>query len=369
MVPFFDYPSLYKRFEADFNRIFTDVCGRGAFILQKELALFENNLAEYLAIEHCIGVADGTNALVLGLMAHDIGAGDEVIISSHTYIATAAAIKMCGATPVFADIDQDFLLCASSAEKHITRKTKAIMPTQLNGMCCNMKQINEVASKHNLFVFEDSAQGLGARFEGKCAGTFGEFGTLSFYPAKVLGCFGDGGAVLTKSDVIARRIQLLRDHGRNDDGIVEDWGTNCRLDNLQAAFLDFRLKTYHEDVSRRRAIAARYVDGLKDLGDCLTLPRFNTDGTFFDVYQNFEFAAEDRSALRDYLKKRGIQTVIQWGGTPVHHFEKLGFGKGKFDLPNTDRFFDRCLMVPIHMALSDDKIDYVIDGIRSFYKA
>ena len=370
MIPFFNYPAIYKRFESDYDRIFKDVCSRGAFILQKDLADFEENLARYLDVHTALGVADGTNAMIIGLKACGIGAGDEVIIASHTYIATAAAIKLVGAEPVFADIGDDYMMSAQSAESRVTARTKAIMPTQLNGRCCNMDEIFALASKHGLMVLEDSAQGLGARFKGKAAGTFGRFGTLSFYPAKLMGCFGDGGAVMTNEPEIARQLSLLRDHGRDGDGLVVDWGTNSRLDNLQAAFLDFRLTTYQEDIDRRREIAGKYDEAFSKMPDLLHPPQGPSDGDHFDVYQNYELAAENRDELRAWLEDRGIRTIIQWAGSPVHHFKELGFGKEKFDnLEMTDWFFDRCLMLPMHMALSDEDVDTIIDAIQQFYRS
>lgn len=366
-IAFFDYPQIYKRFEEQFDAIFKDVCSRGAFILQNDLIDFENNLAAFLNIGNAYGVADGTNAMILGLQACGIGPGDEVLISSHTYIATAAAIKAVGAEPVFVDIGDDFMFCADDAANKITASTKAVMPTQLNGRCCNMDEVLELSSKYNLSVFEDSAQGLGARFKGKAAGTFGKFGTISFYPAKLMGCFGDGGAVLTDDPEIAEKLFLLRDHGRNSAGEVVDWGTNSRLDNLQAAFLNFRLSHYDEDIQRRRQIARMYDDGFAKCKQ-IYCPPGPSDGEHFDVYQNYELAAEYRDQLRDWLSERGVKTIIQWAGKPVHHFEKLGYGKSKFaTLSKTDWFFERCLMLPMHMGLSDEDVDYIVEQTCAFY--
>ena len=174
-VQFFDYPSIYLRFKEEFDNIFEEVCSRGAFILQKDLEEFERNLEDYLNVNHVFGVADGTNALILGLLSLGVGQGDEVIISSHTYVATANSIKMVGAEPIFADIDEDNLLSASSAEKKITSKTKVIMPTQLNGRCADMDGFRSLVKKYDLHLAEDSAQGLGASYKGQSAGSFGSF--------------------------------------------------------------------------------------------------------------------------------------------------------------------------------------------------
>ena len=367
-IPFFDYSAMYSRFQDDLDRIFRDVCSRGAFILQDDLTNFERNLASFLSVKTVLGVADGTNAIQIGLRACGIGPGDEVVIASHTYVATAAAIKLVGAEPVFSDIGDDFLMSADSVKTVITSKTKAVMPTQLNGRCCNMDDLSAITKQHGLKLFEDSAQGLGARYKGKCAGTFGDFGTLSFYPAKLLGCFGDGGAVITDDPDLAKRMFLYRDHGRDEKGVVVDWGTNSRLDNLQAAILDFKLTKFDQDMLRRREIATMYDDAFSN-HKMLTTPQGPSDGDHYDVYQNYELAAENRDELQKHLAEKGIKTIAQWGGTPVHHFEKLGYGKEKFaHLKKTDWFFERCLMLPIHMSLSNENVSYIADQVHAFYR-
>jgi len=367
-VPFFDYPGIYNRFKGEFDQIFQDVCSRGAFILQKDLEEFETELAMFLNVKHVLGVADGTNAIYLGLKALGIGVGDEVITSPHTYVATANAIQMVGASTIFADIDQDYLLCPKAAASKITKQTKAIMPTQLNGRCADMPGLRALADDNKLFLTEDSAQGLGARYGNEFAGTFGSFGTLSFYPAKLIGCFGDGGAIMTNDDELAEKMKAMRDHGRDAAGKVTMWGTNSRLDNLQAAFLRLRLKHFDEDMARRREIAGRYQNGLGDLNEMGLPPAPCDNSERFDVYQNYECTADRRDQLRLFLQDKGIGTLIQWGGVPVHHFDSLGYGQDKFtDLSNTDQFFERCLMLPMNMSLTDDDVDYVIDSITSFY--
>lgn len=368
-IPFFNYPAIYNRFKAEFDAIFKDVCSRGAFILQRDLQEFEKALADFLGVKHVFGVADGTNAIILGLKAHGVGPGDEIIMASHTYIATAASVQLEGATPVFADIGEDYMLSAASVAEKITPKTKAIMPTQLNGRCCNMDELKALADKHNILILEDGAQGLGAAFKGRKSGTFGGFGTLSFYPAKLMGCFGDGGAVMTNDDGIAEKLALLRDHGRNEEGKVVAWGTNSRLDNLQAAFLKFRLSNYHEDMERRREIAGMYEAAFRGHDKIHPPMGPSADGDYYDVYQNYEMAAEDRDALRTHLSDAGIRTMVQWGGTPVHWLTSLGYGRGTHDLPKTDWFFDRCVMLPMHMALTDADVKAVIDTTLSFYDA
>ena len=229
-----------------------------------------------------------------------------------------------------------------------------------------MAALGAIADRHGLMIVEDAAQGLGSRFRGRMAGTFGRFGTLSFYPAKLLGCFGDGGAVMTNDDEVAGRLALLRDHGRNAQGKVVAWGFNSRLDNLQAAILDFRLGTFGQDIDRRRAIAARYQDRLGDLVELVLPPPPVSDGDHFDVYQNFEIEAEHRDALKEYLSARGVGTLVQWGGAAVHQFRELGFDQ---TLPATERMMQRALMLPMNLSVSDADVDYICSCIRDFYRS
>lgn len=364
VIPFFPYADLFKRDEAALSEVMLDVCRRGAYILQKECREFDSNLAKFMGVKHAFGVANGTDAIIIGLKAVGIGPGDEVILPSHTYIATAASVHLVGATPVLAECGPDHMLDAADVEKRITPRTKAIMPVQINGRTCDMDALQAVADKHGLMIVEDAAQGLGSKFKGRCAGTFGKFGTISFYPAKLLGCFGDGGAIVTNDDEVAAQIALLKDHGRNEEGRVVAWGYNSRLDNMQAAVLDYKLKFFDKDIARRRAVAARYQAGLGDLVELTLPPAPGADDRHFDVYQNYELEADRRDELRVYLDSRGIKTIIQWAGTPVHQFKELGF---TVELPKTDKFFTRFVMLPMNVVITDEEIDYIVSTIRGFY--
>jgi len=238
------------------------------------------------------------------------------------------------------------------------------MPTQLNGRTCDMDTLQAIADKHDLLIIEDAAQALGSRFKGKQAGTFGTAGAISFYPAKTLGCLGDGGAVLTNDDEVQRKMFLLRDHGRDENGEVVMWGLNTRLDNLQAAILDYKLARYDQEIARRRKIAALYQRLLGDVGELVLPPAPDSEPEHYDIFQNYEIEAERRDDLKAYLKEHGVGTLIQWGGKAVHQFEKLGL---KVSLPFTERMFTRCLMLPMNRALSDDDVEYVSQTIRQFY--
>jgi len=360
-IPFFNYPALFKEQEKEIMVTLHDVMSRGAYILQRDLEEFEENIKELIRVKHVLGVADGTNALILALRAADIALGDEVIMSSHTYIATAASVHFVGATPVLVECGADHMINPESVKRAITDNTRVIMPTQLNGRTCNMEALQAIADEYGLIIIEDAAQALFSKFNGKCAGTFGLAGTFSFYPAKVLGCFGDGGAVVTNDDRIAERVALLRDHGRNKQGEVVMWGTNSRLDNIQAAILNMKLKTFKKDIARRREIASMYDQALRDINDLTLPPAPDVDNKHYDVYQNYEIEAEKRDELRSFLEECGVGTIIQWGGKAVHQFKGLGFDNVR--LPVVEKMTSRFLMLPMHTALNDEDVKYVCDCI------
>lgn len=363
-IPFFNYPSLFRDEESELAPLVMDVLRRGAYIMQRDLEEFEQALADYLGVKHAIGVADGTLALKFGLHAIGIGPGDEVIVPTHTFIASAAAIHWTGATPVLCDIGRDHLIDAESARNKITSRTRAIMPVQLNGRTANMDPIMALAAQHGLEIVEDSCQALGSKFKGQPAGTFGAAGAFSFYPSKTLGAFGDAGAVVTNSDEVAAQIRLFRDHGRGADGIVRSWGLNGRLDNLQAAVLHQRLKRYDSMVARRREIAARYEAQLNHLETLLLPPAPNADPDHFDIYQNYEIEADRRDELRAHLTERGVGTIVQWGGHVIHQFKDLGFTE---TLPRAEAMTGRFMMLPMNLSVSDNDVDYICDAICAFY--
>ena len=365
-IPFFNYPALFKSQEKELTEAVLEVLGRGAYILQRDLEEFEENIKALIGVKHVLGVADGTNALILALRAAVIGAGDEVIMSSHTYIATAASVHFVGATPVLVECGGDHMIDPESVAAAVTTNTRVIMPTQLNGRTCNMDALQSIADDHNLIIIEDAAQALSSKYKGKCAGTFGLAGTFSFYPAKVLGCFGDGGAVVTNDDQMAEQLRLLRDHGRNQDGEVVAWGTNSRLDNMQAAILNTKLKTFKKDMERRREIAAMYQQALQDIDDLTLPPPPNADPDYYDIYQNYELESGRRDDLKAYLAENGVGTIIQWGGKAVHQLSGIGFEN--VSLPVVEKMTSRFLMLPMHTALSNSDVDYICETINQFYQ-
>lgn len=364
-IPFFNYPALFARDEQELLAVIHDVLRRGAYIMQKDLLQFEANLARFLGVKHVVGVADGTVALMMGLRAAGIEPGDEVIVPSHTFVASAAAIHHVGAIPVLADCGADHLIDGADVARRITAKTRAIMPVQLNGRTAHMDSIVELARKHGLKIVEDSAQALGSKYKGRFAGTFGVAGTCSFYPSKTLGCFGDGGAVFTNDDAAAEMLRLMRDHGRGSTGEVVAWGYNSRLDNLQAAVLDYKLARYDGEIERRRQLASIYQVRLGGLEQMLLPPAPDSDPDHFDIYQNYEVEADKRDALRQYLDGRGVKTIIQWGGMTIHQFRKLGLNS---DVPRTEAMTARFMLLPMNTSLSDDDVHYVCDVVTSFYR-
>lgn len=364
-VPFFDYPRAYLDDRDDLLKIIDDVGHRGAFILQKDLREFEVKLADYASTNYSVGVANATDGLELSLMALGLKPGDEVICCSHTMLATASSIITAGGTPVPVESGEDNLISPQAIEDAITSRTVGIMPTQLNGRICDMDPIMAIAKKYGLFIVEDAAQALGAKYKGKHSGSFGEAAAISFFPAKVLGCLGDGGAVLTNSSEMFEKVYQLHDHGRDTNGDLKCWGRNSRLDNLQAAILSHRLEHYNDIINRRREVASLYQERLGYLEELILPPAPNADPERFDIYQNYELEALKRNELKEFLASREIGTLIQWGGKAVHQWEGLGFTQ---KLPKVEKFFEHCIMLPMNTFISDDDVHYVCDQVIEFYR-
>lgn len=367
-VPFFDFKAVYGEDPMGFTEVFQSTLGSGGIILQGAVDEFEQRLSRYVGCGFSVGLSDCTNAMQLGVRALDIGAGDEVIISSHTFIATAQAIHFAGATPVPVEMQGDRMIDPESIAAAVTSRTRAIMVTQLNGRVCDMDRVEEIAQNHGLLVLEDSAQALGASFRGKRGGAFGAFGAFSFYPSKLLGGFGDGGALTTSDDSLADRVSRMRNHGANrakqlgDGGTV--WSTNCRLDNLHAAFLNFKFADFPRTLARRRQIARTYHAAFEALPDFGRPPGPDEAGPHFDVYQNYEIDVGNREAFRSHLQANGVGTILQWGGVAVHQMSGLGFTQR---LPFTEHFFTRCVLLPMNQYMSDADVLHVCSTVRSFF--
>lgn len=369
-VPFFDWAGYYRERSGEFAAIMDETASRGGFILQRDVEEFEQSLAQFVGVKHAIGLSDGTNAILLGLRASALPAGGEVIIPSHSFIAAAQSIHHAGLVNVPVELDEhDWLVDPPAIERAITPKTVAIMPVHVNGRACQMPAILDMAERHGLKVFEDSAQAAGAKVGGKPAGGIGQWGTYSFYPSKTLGCFGDAGALVTNDDEIAEKVRKMRNHGANRDKVInlsiDIWGTNCRLDNIQAAILNYKLTYYPQAIARRREIASQYHEAFSGIPALRLPPPPVDDGTYFDIYQNYELCTERRDALRKHLAENGVGTIVQWGGFGIHQLHGLGFSG---DLPRTDRFFRESLLLPMNHILTDDQVGRVIELVRAFFE-
>ncbi|MDY6850573.1 MAG: DegT/DnrJ/EryC1/StrS family aminotransferase [Thermodesulfobacteriota bacterium] len=364
-VPYINYPLQYKKLRTSILETIDEVLTKGDVMLRGQLRDFEAGLAAFVGTKYAVGTSNCTDAMHMTLRAAGVGPGDEVITVSHTFVATAAAIHHAGAEPVLVDIGPDHNMDPEAAEAAVTPRTKAIMPVHLNGRLCDMDRVTEIAQKHSLLVIEDTAQALGGSFKGIKGGNWGLGGCFSFYPAKLLGTYGDGGALVTNDEELAQKVMRLRDHGRLPNGDVEGWSFNCRLDNLHAAILDLKLKDVPSWIERRREIAGLYHARLSGLDQILLPPPPATDDLYFDVYQNYEIEAEDLKGLRAHLHDKGIETMVPWGGKGVHQFPALGLTH--FSLPETERVFSRALMLPLHCELTDGQVEYTAESVRDFY--
>lgn len=365
-VKYFDYPEQFKAKEKEYLNIIRDTLRKGSYILGEELEKFETRLADYVGCKYAIAVGNCTDGLFLCLYALGIGKGDEVVTVSHTFVATVEVIVALGAKPVFADIADDHNMDVDTVSGLVNKRTKAIIPAQLNGrICSRMDELTALASHNNVYLIEDAAQALGAEYKGKKAGSFGLAGCFSFYPAKLLGAFGDAGAIVTDSLELAEKLRKMRNHGRSANGEVELWGLNSRMDSLQAAILDYKMNFLTSWIERRREIAGIYHAGLSGIEQLKLPPSPDEDDDHFDVYQNYEIEAENRDELREYCAKCGIETAIPWGGKGVHQFKRLGFDN--ISLPRTEAFFTKALMLPIYPELTNEQIKYVVEKIKDFY--
>lgn len=365
VVPFFNYPEIYRQHREEYVEVLDDVLSRGAYIMQKDLSEFEDNLQNYLGVKHAIGTADGTMALLMSLLALDIKPGDEVIVPTHTFVASASAIHHSGGIPVIVDCGSDHLVTAEAIEGAVTKKTKAIMPVQLNGRVADMDSIMEIAETNNLLVVEDACQALGAKYKNKFAGTFGVAGAFSFYPSKTLGAFGDAGAVVTNDDVLAEKIRLLRDHGRSESAVVT-WGFNARMDNIHAAILNKKFVRYSKEITKRRELALLYDRELRNMPQMKLPPPPLDDDDHFDIFQNYEVEAESRDELMVFLKARGVHTIKQWGGSLLHQFDKLN-DKIVKEIDYAENMVRNYLLLPMNTSLSTSDVRHVCNMIHAFY--
>ena len=364
MIYFSSPKDQYLSHKKDINEAIAKVLDSGWYILGNEVKCFEREFAAYIGVSHAFGVGSGTEALHIALKACNIGPGDEVITVSHTAVATVSAITLCGASPVFVDIEPDyFAMDTEKLEALISPRTKAVIPVHIYGQPANMAKVISVAQKHNIFVIEDCAQAHGAEYKNRKAGSFGDISCYSFYPTKNLGAVGDGGAVLTNNEELATRVKLLREYGWAERYISYIDGWNSRLDEIQAAILRIKLNFLDDDNGKRRKIAGIYA-GLQSCTN-ITLPEVRPDANH--VYHLYVIKLQERDKLLNYLKDHGIGTLIHYP-VPVHlQRAYLMKFRGSDNLPVTERTAKEILSLPIYPELEDEQVEKVVEVIKQYY--
>ena len=360
-IPLLDLVAQYETIKAEIDEAIQRVLDSGQFILGEDVSQFEDEMAAYLGVNHAIGVASGTDALILALRALDIGEGDEVILPASTFFATASTVMLVGAKPVLVDINpRTYCLNVDQFRAAVTEKTKAVIPVHLYGHPAEMDQINQIAADNDLYVIEDNAQGIGAKYKGKKTGSLGDVACLSFFPSKNLGAYGDAGMVVTDSDVIANQVRQLRVHGWKVKYFPEILGYNSRLDTLQAAILRVKLHYLDQWNQRRRAIAALYDQAL-DKVDWIQAPFIAEDVE--PVYHLYIIQTERRDQLKDRLDESGIATGIYYP-QPLHltnPCRELGYKEG--DFPLSENASLKTLAIPIYPELKVEDLDRIIQTI------
>jgi dTDP-4-amino-4,6-dideoxygalactose transaminase len=366
-VPFLDLRSQYATIRGEIIEAVTNVLEDQHFILGPQVKAFEDEVGALTGCRYSIGCASGTDALILALLALEVGRGDEVVTTPFTFIASAASIARVGAKPVFVDIDpQTFNIDVTALEKAITARTKAIMPVHLFGLASEMNRIQDVAAAHRIPVVEDAAQAIGARYEGRAVGSLGLLGCFSFFPSKNLGGAGDGGLVTTNDERLADKLRVLRVHGARQKYEYEVLGMNSRLDALQAAILRVKLRYLDKWAVARRNNAARYRDLFREfrLESMVTSPV--SPARLSHVYNQFTIRVKERDELREHLQRRGISTEIYYP-KPLHlqrAFAYLGYGPG--DFPTSEAASQEVLSLPVYPELKEEQQRAVVAAIADF---
>ncbi|MBN2964839.1 DegT/DnrJ/EryC1/StrS family aminotransferase [Sulfurospirillum sp. T05] len=359
-LPFIDLKSQYEAHKDEINQAVLNVLDSTQFIMGQEVKTLEETLAHFCGTKHALACSSGTDALLLALMAYDIGPGDEVITSPFTFIATAEVIAFLRATPVFVDIDPaNYNLDPTLLEAAITPKTKAIMPVSLYGQCPDMDAINAIAQKHGIPVIEDGAQSFGATYKGKKSCALSTIGCTSFFPSKPLGCYGDGGAIFTDDDALAKKMRILLNHGQEERYKHEYVGINGRLDTIQAAVLNVKLAYFDDEVKARERIGARYSQLLKDV---LITPALSKDCT--SVYAQYSVRVPNREEVAKVLNEAGIPTAIHYP-IPLHlqpAFTYLGYKEG--DFPLSEAIAKEIMSLPMSPFLTEEQQDMVVGALK-----
>lgn len=352
----------FYQYQEEFEQKALEVLRSGWYVLGKEVSSFEEEFAAYTGAKYCVGLASGLDALWMAFRILGIGMGDEVIVQGNTYIASVMGITMNGATPVFVEPDDYYQIDTAKIEEKITDRTKAILVVHLYGQATDMKPVVELCQKYDLRLVEDCAQSHGACFEGQMTGTFGDIGCFSFYPSKNLGAFGDGGAIVTNDEQIAKDMKVYRNYGSEKRYYNKVVGTNSRLDEIQAGLLRVRLSHMDEMTKEKQRIAERYRKELNN--PKFTLPLLMDGATH--VYHQFVIRSKERDALIDYLNEKEIGTIIHYPIPPhlAEAYAYLGFKEG--DFPMTETLAKEVLSIPMYNGMTEEEQTYVIEALNAF---
>ena len=352
----------FQMYQQEYEEAALRVLRSGWYVLGNEVKQFEESFAKYTHRKYCVGLNSGLDALIMSVRALGIGAGDEVIVQANTYIATVLGITENGATPVFVEPDEYYNIDADKVEAAITDKTKAIMVVHLYGQASNMDEICAIAKKYDLQIIEDCAQCHGACYGGQMTGSFGISGCFSFYPTKNLGAFGDAGAIVTDDKEFADKIRMMRNYGSKIKYYNEIEGINSRLDEMQAALLNVKLRHIGELNHERKILAARYDEGI--CNDKFILPGIREKAD--SIYHQYVIRCKQREELQQFLKEHDIQTQIHYPVPPhlAECYRRLGHKKG--DYPTTEQYANEVLSLPIYTGMTWEEQDYVIDRLNQF---
>lgn len=352
----------FLKYQREFEEKALEVLRSGWYILGKEVETFEERFAAYTGAKYCVGLANGLEALQIAVKLLGIGPGDEVIVQANTYIASVMGITMNGATPVFVEPDGHYQIDADKIEERITERTKAVMVVHLYGLVADMDKIGTICKKHGLKLIEDCAQSHGAGFHGKMTGTFGDIGCFSFYPSKNLGAFGDGGAIVTDDEALAKEVKIFRNYGSEKRYYNKVVGMNSRLDELQAGLLNVRLSHMEEITEERQELAGRYREKLKNDQITLPMPREGTE----TVWHQYVIRCDRRQELIDYLSQKEIGTIIHYP-IPPHLSEAYAYlGHRKGDFPIAESYADSVLSIPMYSGMTEEEQKFVTDTVNQF---
>ena len=359
-MQFIDLKAQYNRIKETVDANIQAVLDHGRYIMGPEITEMEARMAEYTGAKHCIGVSSGTDALLVALMAYNIGAGDEVITTPFTFIATGEVIALLGAKPVFVDIDpKTYNIDPEKIKEAIGPNTKAIMPVSLYGQCADMDEINAIAKEHNLPVIEDAAQSFGASYKGRMSCNLSDIGCTSFFPSKPLGCYGDGGAIFTNDDDLAKTMREIMNHGQDRRYHHPKLGINGRIDSIQAGVLLAKMDIFEEEVKLRAEVGARYIQKLNEAG-ITTTPNVKEGNT--SVYAQFTIQVDNREAFLANMQEQGIPTAVHY---PVPLNKQPVFAGSSCSVPVSEAVADKVVSLPMHPYLSAEDQDKVVAAVKA----